>query len=240
MDHGILRQHSSALLSPHHDFPSLVSWPHHWQPKSFEITPPPPSFRQRMTQVVPEHVARAKLTGASEPKSRRNEQSSKSQATRPQRSNSATLSTISVTCDTDTSVRSRPSPSSRPTANNPMAASHSTSGLAHASVHSPPTSFHTHPYKSGMNLRREKSTISSSASTLSMPNTHAVVLSASASALTGGTRAGRTLSLRHKAGSFDDRRQRASQSRGIGMSVLEHLVFVFPDNIRRILTGPKK
>ena len=235
------RQHSSAPLSHQHDFPSLVSWPHHWHPKSFEITrarhpASPPSFRQRMTQVVPEHVARAKLTGASEPRSRRNVRSSKSEATRPQRSNSATLSSISVTCDTDTSTRSRPSrreplPSSRPTAKNPIAAS----GL----VHSPPTSFHTHPYKSGMNLRHEKSTISSSASTLSMPNAHSS-LSASAGTLSAGSRPTRTLSLRHKAGSFEDRRQRASQSRGIGISVLEHLVFVFPDNIRRILTGPKK
>ncbi|CAF4909402.1 unnamed protein product, partial [Rotaria socialis] len=63
----------------------------------------------------------------------------------------------------------------------------------------------------------------------------------------------KSLSNKHKSSSLDDdnynhhhrhqhhqRNNRTSQNRRIGRSVLEHLVFVFPENVRRILTGTKK
>src|ERR1700737_3127685 len=100
---------SSPLLLHRYDFSSLVSWPHHWQPEPFEITRNSPGINilnNQMTQVVPEHVARAKLDGSTNNNSTRNRKENNStQKKRPQRSNSATLSGISVTCDTDTSVR---------------------------------------------------------------------------------------------------------------------------------------
>ena len=261
---------SSSLLLHQHDFSSLVSWPHHWQPESFEIIASQPSRSRHttMTQVVPEHVARAKLGGNNGSNPLRKESNS-THSSRPQRSNSATLSSISVTCDTDTSIRSRntrrdPSPAKKAsgvssrTSTNSMAASQSTSTLIHVTTNPPPTSFHNHSQKSGtataagaaassspsslptslttasgMNIIHERSAIASSISTTSMPNRPLFKV-------TGGAVGGsKTLSTKHKTASFDDH-PRSTQTRGIGKSVLEHLVFVFPENVRKMLAGPKK
>jgi hypothetical protein len=238
---------SSTLLSHQHDFSSLVSWPDHWQPESFEIiTTNISNLPSDMTQVVPEHVARAKLGGNNSRK-----ENNSTQKTRPQRSNSATLSTISVTCETDTSVKSshsrhQPSPSKQSsimfnTTNN-IGTSHSTSALTNVSI-VPPSSFHNHHHQqrktsisasSDMNIVHEKVNLIASASTMSIPNKHLIKTTTGA---TGGPLAStKSLSIKHKSTSFDDHRS----TRGIGKSVLEHLVFVFPENVRRILTGPKK
>lgn len=271
---------SSSLLLHQHDFSSLVSWPHHWQPESFEITVRYPSIspgstrrNTEMTQVVPEHVARAKLGGNGGNNPLRKENNS-THSSRPQRSNSATLSTISVTCDTDTSIRSRntrhdPSPSKKSSAGsnrsptNNMPASHSTSTLVHVTTNPPPTSFHNHSYRaataasaassssssmstslttaSGMNIIHEKSAIATSVSTTSMPNRslYKATGGAGGGAVGGSHLAGKALSTKHKTASLDDH-PRSTQTRGIGKSVLEHLVFVFPENVRKMLAGPKK
>jgi hypothetical protein len=229
-----------------------------------------------MTQVVPEHVARAKLgSGGSNSSSGGNtnntirKDNNSTSKTRIQRSNSATLSTISVTCDTDTSIRSRntryqqsPSKKTLITNINKIPTSRSSSGLMNVSVNPPPTSFRNyHQYKSsgnssssmstslttasGMNIIHEKSTLSSSASTISMPNKHLIKntggggAGSGAGAVGGTTISTKSLSNKHKAMSFDDH-HRANQNRRIGKSVLEHLVFVFPENVRRMLAGPKK
>ena len=242
---------SSSLLSHQHDFSSLVSWPDHWQPESFEITTTNTSnIPSEMTQVVPEHVARAKLGGGNNNNNNNSRKENNStQRTRPQRSNSATLSTISVTCETDTSVkthhsRPQPSPSKQSsimfnTTNN-IGASHSTSALTTVSI-VPRSSFHNHQQRttsistsSEMNIVHEKANLIASASTMSIPNKHLIKTTTGA---TGGPLAStKSLSIKHKSTSFDDHRS----TRGIGKSVLEHLVFVFPENVRRILAGPKK
>ncbi|CAF1349761.1 unnamed protein product [Adineta steineri] len=238
---------SASFFSHQHDFSSLVSWPHHWQPESFEITTNSSSTASSdMTQVVPEHVVCAKLGGGNNSSRKDNSSLLKN---RPQRSNSATLSTISVTCDTDSSSRLRnPHPQQSPPTNlstmlnttNNKAASHSTSALTNVSINSSST-FINHPeYKtsmstsSEMNIAHEKSNIVSSASTMSIPNKHSIKTTTTGAI--GGTLAStRNLSIKHKSTSFDDHRS----TRGIGKSVLEHLVFVFPENVRRILAGPK-
>ena len=70
---------------------------------------------------------------------------------------------------------------------------------------------------------------------MSIPNKHLIKTTTTGAA--GGTLAsGKNLSMKHKSASFDDHRS----TRGVGKSVLEHLVFVFPENVRRILSGPKK
>ncbi len=239
---------SSSLLSHQHDFSSLVSWPDHWQPESFEITTTNPShIASNMTQVVPEHVARAKLGGGENDNSQKENNSTQNRL--PQRSNSATLSTISVVCDTDTSIRSRPEqpPTKKSsimfnTTNN-IAASHSTSALTNVSIIRP-SSFSNHHHhqqsretsistSSEMNIVHEKSHLT--ASTMSIPNKHSI--KTTTTAVVGGTLTStKNLSMKHKSTSFDDHRS----TRGIGRSVLEHLVFVFPENVRRILAGPKK
>ncbi|CAF2778111.1 unnamed protein product [Rotaria sp. Silwood2] len=199
-----------------------------------------------MTQVVPEHVARAKVVSGNNNSRKDN---STTQKSRSQRSNSATLSAISVTCDTDTSTRSR---NNRPqqtstkkstlmfTATNNIAASRSTSALTNVSVITP-NSFNNHQQqrKTSMstaceiNIIHDKSNIVSSASTMSIPNKHLIKTTTGA---VGGTLPSvKSLSIKHKSTSFDDHRS----TRGIGKSVLEHLVFVFPENVRRILAGPK-
>lgn len=253
---------SSSLLSHQHDFSSLVSWPHHWQPESFEIlTNNTSKISSDMTQVVPEHVARAKLGGGNNNNSRKENNST--QKPRPQRSNSATLSTISVTCDTDTSIRgrnTRPQQQQSPakkssimfnTTNN-IASSHSASALTTSSSAAgggsivPPNSFSNHQQRktsmstsSDMNIVHEKTNLTTSASTMSIPNKHLIKTTAAAAAAAAGGGAltsTKSLSIKHKSTSFDDHRS----TRGIGKSVLEHLVFVFPENVRRILGGPKK
>ncbi|CAF3482359.1 unnamed protein product [Rotaria socialis] len=239
---------SSSLLSPHHDFSSLVSWPHHWQPESFEITTNNSStIALEMTQVVPEHVARAKIANGNNNTRKEN---SAIQKTRSQRSNSATLSAISVTCDTDSSS-SRPRKTSRPTQSttkkssvvftttNNLATSHSASALSNVSI-MPPSSLGNHqPRKTStataceINIINEKANIVSSASAMSIPNKHFITTTSSANG--EALPAANVLSIKHKSTSFDDHRS----TRGIGRSVLEHLVFVFPENVRRILSGPK-
>ncbi|CAF0813813.1 unnamed protein product [Rotaria sordida] len=250
---------SSSLLSHHHDFSSLVSWPHHWQPESFEITTNNTSnIDSQMTQVVPEHVARAKVISGNN-NSRKDK--STSQKSRSQRSNSATLSAISVTCDTDTSIRPRnnnrpqqPSSTKKSslmfTASNNIAASRSTSALTNVSI-TPPNPFNNQQQqqqqrKTSMstaceiNIIHEKPNIISSASTMSIPNKHLIKTTTTTTTTTTGAVGGtlssaKSLSIKHKSTSFDDHRS----TRGIGKSVLEHLVFVFPENVRRILAGPK-
>jgi hypothetical protein len=257
-------QHPS-LLSHQHDFSSLVLWPHHWQPESFEITKNHIStsnpFNNQMTQVVPEHVARAKIgsngNGNGNTNNNVRKDNNNSYKNCIQRSNSATLSTISVTCDTDTSIRSRyhrhqpSSPKKALTSN----------ALKNVSVNPPPTSFRNHhQYKSSgnssssmstsltttseMNIIHEKSTLNSSTSTISIPNKHSIRNPGGgggvACAIDGSTISTKGLSNRHKATSFDERHHRTNQNRGLRKSVLEHLVFVFPENVRRMLAGPKK
>jgi len=269
---------SSSLLSHQHDFSSLVSWPNHWQPESFEITKNHIStssdsnnFNNQMTQVVPEHIARAKLGSTSSGSGDTNtnnvrKENNSTYKNRLQRSNSATLSTISVTCDTDTSTKSRntrhqPSPTKKALiSNNNIATSRSSTGLMNIAVNPPPTSIRNHhQYKSsgnssssmstsltttsGMNIIHEKSTINSSASTISIPNKHLIKStggSGGAGAVGGSTISTKSLSNRHKTTSFDDHHHRTNQNRAVGKSVLEHLVFVFPENVRKMLAGPKK
>jgi hypothetical protein len=235
---------SSSLLSHQHDFSSLVSWPHHWQPESFEITTNNTSITpSEMTQVVPEHVARAKIgTGNTNNPRKENTSTRKS---RPQRSNSATLSTISVTCDTDTSIRARNNNTSKKSSTmlntmNNIAASHSTSALTNASVN-PPSTLSNHQRRktsmstsSEINIIHEQSNITSSASTMSIANKR--LIKKTTGAVGGTSTSTKSLSVKHKSSSFDDHRS----TRVIGKSVLEHLVFVFPENVRRILSGPKK
>jgi len=234
-----------------------------------------------MTQVVPEHVARAKLSSsgsASSTGSTTNNITNRKDKNRPHRSNSATLSTISVTCDTDTSIRSKTSRYQSTTSNptktipipttnhNNVSLSHSSTTLMNVSINPPPTSFHNnhnHPYKSsgnssssmstsltttsGMNIIHERLPLSSTMSTSSIPSRYLTRNSMSmgigsanhAGGGAGSTLSTRSLSNKYKAASFDEH-HRTSQSRGIGRSVLEHLVFVFPENVRRMLTGPKK
>ncbi len=267
---------SSSLLSHQHDFSSLVSWPDHWQPESFEITTNPSStsavshqFHNQMTQVVPEHVARAKLASGSSNTGNTNS----TYKNRLQRSNSATLSTISVTCDTDTSIRPRNTrPQQSPTkkshlsttTTNNLTASRSSTALMNVSVNPLPTSVRNHQqYKSsgnssssmstsltstsGMNIIHEKSPLSSSASAISIQNKHLIknlgAGGGGAGAVGGSSISSKSLSNKHKATSFDDHHHhhhRTNQGRGLGKSVLEHLVFVFPENVRKMLTGPKK
>jgi hypothetical protein len=267
-------QHPS-LLSHQHDFSSLVSWPHHWQPESFEITKNHIStsnpFNNQMTQVVPEHVARAKVNsnGSGSGNTNNNnvrKDNSNSHQKRIQRSNSATLSTISVTCDTDTSIRPRYNRHQPSSPSKKGLTSHSSNALKNSSVNPPPTSFRNHhQYKSSgnssssmstslttaseMNIIHEKATLNSSTSTISIPNKHLIRNSGGGGgggvggvtgASGGSTISTKSLSNRHKATSFDDRHHRTNQNRGIRKSVLEHLVFVFPENVRRMLAGPKK
>lgn len=267
---------SSSLLTRQHDFSSLVSWPHNWQPESFEIPRNPISkssysnyCHYSMTQVVPEQIARAKLGSSANVNNNVRKDNTSSFKNQIQRSNSATLSTISVTCDTDTSIRSR---SNRPQQTSPkkplnsktnLATSHSSTALTHHSVNPSPTSFrnnhhHHHQYKSsgsnlstmstsltttsGMNTFHEKSRMNSSASTLTIANKHLIKTPAgglSAGAVGGSVLSTKSLSNKYKASSFDDH-HRTNQNRGFGKSVLEHLVFVFPENVRKMLTGPKK
>ena len=274
-------QHPPSLLSSHqHDFSSLVSWPHHWQPESFEITtnhtstvPSSHYFHNQMTQVVPEHVARAKIGSGGSPSSSGGGSSTTNNNStyrnRAQRSTSATLSTISVTCDTDTSIRSRQSRHQQSPArqtlisNKNMSTSQSSTALTNTSINPLPTSFRNHrQYKSsgnssssistslttasGMNIIHEKSLLNSAASTTSIPNKNSTRNSGDAGggggaacAMGGSTISTKSFSNKYKASSFDEH-HRPSQNRGIGKSVLEHLVFVFPENVRRMLTGPKK
>jgi hypothetical protein len=218
-----------------------------------------------MTQVVPEHVARAKVASDGHGNINNNvrKDNNPTLKNRIQRSNSATLSTISVTCDTDTSTRPRntrhqQSPSKKAViSNNNIATSHSSSTLTNVSMNPPPTSFRNHyQYKpsgnsssslstsltttSGMNIIHEKATLSSSSSTIAIPNKHLIKNAGGAGAVGGSALSTKSLSNKHKATSFDDHHHRSNQNRGIGKSVLEHLVFVFPENVRRMLTGPKK
>ncbi|CAF5179627.1 unnamed protein product [Rotaria magnacalcarata] len=243
---------SSWLLSPHHDFSSLVSWPHHWQPESFEITTNNSStIPLEMTQVVPERVARAKVANGNNNNNNSRKENSAIQKTRSQRSNSATLSAISVTCDTD-SLSARPPNTSRPTQSttkkssmiftttNNIVASHSASALSNVSIMSPSSLGNHQPRKSSkptaceINIINEKSNIVSSASTMSIPNKH--FITTASSAIEGALPAAKALSIKHKSTLFDDHRS----TRGVGKTVLEHLVFVFPENVRRLLSGPKK
>ncbi len=258
---------SSSLLLHQYDFSSLVSWPHYWQPEPFEIitnhistSPSTNILNNQMTQVVPEHVIRAKLAGVTNNKTNIRKENHSTHTNRSQRSNSATLSTISVTCDTDTSVRSRnnrhqQSPSKKALiSNNNITTSHSSSALMNASGNPPPpTSFHNyHQYRSSgnsltstsaMNIIHEKSKLSSSASTLSMPNKHLMKTTGDkgAGAVSRTAFSSRNISNKQRATSFDEHHHhREVHNRGIRKSVLEHLVFVFPENVRRILGGPKK
>lgn len=244
---------SSSLSSHQHDFSSLVSWPDHWQPESFEITTNLTSNTSpEMTQVVPEHVARAQLGGSGNLNSHKEIHSTPT--VRPQRSNSATISAITVTCDTDeTSNKSPHSPSQLspsksssirfPTTHH-MGTSHSASTLTNLSILSP-CSLNNHQQRqtsmstsSDMNIVHEKGNSSASASTMSIPNKHFIkTTTTTTTATAGGTSAStKALSIKHKSTSLDDHRS----TRTIGKSVLEHLVFVFPENVRRILAGPKK
>jgi hypothetical protein len=124
----------------------------------------------------------------------------------------------------------------------------------------PPTSFRNyHQYKSSgnssssistsltstsaMNIIHEKSKLSSSASTLSMPNKHLMKNTADkgAGAVNRTAFSSRNLSNKQRATSFDEHHHHHEvHNRGTRKSVLEHLVFVFPENVRRILGGPKK
>lgn len=200
-----------------------------------------------MTQVVPEHVARAKVVSGNTNSRKEN---SSTQKNRAQRSNSATLSAISVTCDTD-SMSNRPRTTRPPqsssskkssmmfTTTNNIASSHSTLALSNVSA-MPSTTFNNHQQRKtsmstacDINTIHEKCNLVSSASTMSIPNKH---LTKTTSGAAAGLPSAKALSINHKSTSFDDHRS----TRGIGKSVLEHLVFVFPENVRRILAGPKK
>ena len=230
---------STSLFSHPHDFSSLVSWPHHWQPDPLEpLANKPAGLSLAMTQVVPEHMARAKLAG--------NEPSSGSRKDRPQRSNSATLSTISVTCDTDTSLRSRQSRSQQSPAKLSSLtidpSKHSASSLTSVSVN-PPLSFYNHTSRKSsmstsaeMQRAYERSHLTSSTSAMSIPHQHRTMITTAGASGGGLSVSAKNLSLKHKSSSLDDHRS----TRGISKSVLEHLVFVFPENVRRILIGPKK
>jgi hypothetical protein len=89
-----------------------------------------------------------------------------------------------------------------------------------------------------MNVIHERATLVSSASTTSISNRH-LIKASSGGAVGGINLATKNLTNKHKTASFDDH-QRSTQARGIGKSVLEHLVFVFPENVRKMLAGSKK
>jgi hypothetical protein len=233
-----------------------------------------------MTQVVPEHLARAKLSNnVNNNNNNTRKETNSTYRNRTHRSIPATSSSISVTCDTDTSLRSsntshqQSSPSSKKPSSitkNHISTSHSSSALMNTTVHSPPTLFRNHRrYKSngnstssmstslktssGGNIAREKLTLTSSISTISISNNRHLRKSTGAESegAVGGTiLSTKSLSNKHKSSSLDDDNynhhrhhqynHRTNQNRRIGKSVLEHLVFVFPENVRRILTGTKK
>lgn len=219
-----------------------------------------------MTQVVPEHIARAKLIANTNNNVRK--ESTNSYKNRTHRSTPTTSTVISVTCDSDTPLRPynmshQKSSLKKPrTSKTNLAPSHSSSTLMNTSVHSPSTLFRNHRlYKSngnsassmstsltttsGMNIVHERSTLSSSVSTISISNKHLIKTSGTGKNdnICGTMISTKTLSNKHKANSLDDddhRHLRTNQNRTMGKSVLEHLVFVFPENVRRMLTGSKK
>jgi hypothetical protein len=190
-----------------------------------------------MTPIVPEHVARTKLTDGINNSRKEN---SSSRISRQQRSNSATLSTISVTCDTDTSTRLL---HTRPQQSSIMQNTTTNSVLTNVSINSS-SAFSNHQQDktsmstlSEMNITHEKSNIASSASTMSIPNKNLIKATTTTTGAGGGRLTStKSLSIKHKSTSFDDHRS----TREVGKSVLEQLVFVFPENVRRILAGSKK
>ena len=187
-----------------------------------------------MTQVVPEHVTHAMITGEN---SNVCEDSRSKQKHRPQRSNSATLSAISVTCNTDTSIQSRnirpqQSPSNISTmftTTNNIASSHSTSSLTNIAV-IPRCLLNNHE----VNITHEQSNKISSTSAMSIPNKRWMTTTTGAYGTT--IESAKYVAIKQRLTSFDGHRS----TRSPGKSVLEHLVFVFPGNVRRTLAGPKK
>ncbi|CAF1110145.1 unnamed protein product [Rotaria sordida] len=232
-------------------------------------------FNNQMTQVVPEHVAHAKLRDSINNNNNNNNNTRKETNStykiRTQRSIPATLSTISVTCDTDTSLRSydnchqQLSLLKKPLiSKNNLTISRSSSALMNTNVHSPSTLFRNHRrYKSTgnnslssmsphittkseiNNILHEKSPLKSSIS-----NKHLIKTTNMEYETTATNRimnSTKNLSNKYKSTSLDDDYHRhhrrhyshTNQNREIGKSVLEHLVFAFPDNVRRMLTGTK-
>ncbi|CAF3996340.1 unnamed protein product [Rotaria magnacalcarata] len=237
-----------------------------------------------MTQVVPEHLARAKLSNNVNNNNNNNNNNTRRETNstyknRTHRSIPATSSAISVTCDSDTILKSSntshqqslPSKKLSPITKNHISTSYSSSALMSATVHSPPTLSRNHrryesngssassmstnlATSSGINIAHEKLTLTSSISTISISNNRHLRKSTGAGsegAAGGKILSTKSLSNKHKSSSLDDdnynhhhhrhhqHNHRTSQNRRSGKSVLEHLVFVFPENVRRILTGTK-
>ena len=233
---------SSSLLSQEHDFSSLVSWPHHWQPESFEIVPDKTASSE-MIQVLPRTEDE-----------RSQKENANTRQRRTHRSNSATLSTISLACDTDTAMspaapgQSRPSTTCAEKSSIMTNATNNTNSIPDISNpisllgadRQPKASM---PTTSTGNIGHEKFNMPASTSTVSIANKHLIkttsgdnMATASGTAHARDLPSAKNLSLKKKSTSFDDHRS----ARALGKSVLEHLVFVFPENVRRILTGPKK
>ena len=187
-----------------------------------------------ITQIVPEHITRAKIAGENSNvcKDSRSEQKHRSQ-----RSSSTTLRAISVACDADTSIgprntrlqQSASNKSATLTTANNITSSHSISPLTNAAV-IPSCSLDNHE----MNITHEKSNKISSTSTTSIPNKPWMTTTTGAYGAT--LESAKPVAIEHRLTSFDGHRS----TRDPAKSVLEHLVLVFPEIIRRIQSGPEK
>ena len=149
--------------SHEHDFSSLVSWPHHWQPETVEPT----------TQVVPE----------------RHE-----------------------------SMRQR------------------AQSLQIENDHSCPDG------QLSSKDQEEEFNLTTSTSTMSITNNHLIKTTPTMRTTTATSHdqskylTRKHPSIKKKSAPFDEHRSAPM----LGKSVLEHLVFVFPENVRRLLAGSKK
>lgn len=90
---------------------------------------------------------------------------------------------------------------------------------------------------SQLSTKEEKFNLTTSTSTMSIKNNHLIKTPATTTSYDQSEYLTRKrLSIKHKSTSFDEHRPVPM----IGKSVLAHLVFVFPENVRRILAGSKK
>jgi hypothetical protein len=217
---------SPTLLSDAQHFSSLISWPDHWQPQASKII-----SDKTTSEVTP--MAHEDLLSSADNVNFRNENS------RRQSSNTTKSSTLFVTCDTDPSMHIEHQYSTRTQVDESltmfnMAASDSSM----SPVHPMQSHIQCSSMTSDMTLTRVKFTEITTSSALSSSNNYSIRTSQD-TLTTSEDRLPlprKSLSIKNKSSSADDHRS----IRTIGKSVVEHLVFVFPDNVRRILAEPKK
>ena len=99
---------------------------------------------------------------------------------------------------------------------------------------------------SQLSTKEEKFNLTTSTSTMSIANNHLIKTTTTTTTTTTTARTSsydqskfltrKHPSIKHKSTPFDEHRSAPM----ISKSVLEHLVFVFPENVRRILAGSKK